>query len=382
MYDLTFVDSVRRAWNGDVKLLAFIVVIFSGIWPYAKNIILIIAWYLPMTARQRTWVLLWLKRLSKYTLVDVFAVITILVGTLLQMNVGGTLAVTRAEPRGAIIAFFVATLWEFLQIEWTVQQNEHHLQNHPSEQNRAEGGEQEGPQDKDSFLGAMRFRTDWIHDTNTVPCRNTSLLRIIVSGILLLTTIALFVAGSMSEMVYFTSSGTSDSAPCKKSFNLVTLGNEMISDLALTQNDAIPAVWTLYIAYMLLVLIQPMAVHLVQILILLFDIRHAALCRFADMFWGFASVEVLLMGVFVIEYRFEKFVAFLAGRDNADFFQLTAELGVGFYLLIIYSILAGLLGYFLNCAAFEYHQMDPYHKVHHVWTKILPVGFSVAAADS
>jgi hypothetical protein len=102
-YELTFIRSIQDAWNGDAQLLAIIIVLFSGIWPYAKNIILIIVWYTPMKKRNQEGVILWLSRLSKYTLVDVFAVVGVLVGVQLQLNVGGTDAVIRAEPRFGII---------------------------------------------------------------------------------------------------------------------------------------------------------------------------------------------------------------------------------------------------------------------------------------
>lgn len=102
-YELTFVRSIKDAWTGDAKLLAIIIVLFSGIWPYAKNIILVIVWYTPMSMKRQSEIIVWLSRLSKYTLVDVFAVIGVLVGVQLQLNVGGTDAVIRAEPRFGII---------------------------------------------------------------------------------------------------------------------------------------------------------------------------------------------------------------------------------------------------------------------------------------
>jgi hypothetical protein len=102
-YELTFVRSIKDAWNGDAQLLAIIVILFSGIWPYAKNIILVIVWYTPMSIKRQSEIILWLSRLSKYTLVDVFAVIGVLGGVQLQLNVGGTDAVIRAEPRFGII---------------------------------------------------------------------------------------------------------------------------------------------------------------------------------------------------------------------------------------------------------------------------------------
>lgn len=113
-YELTFVRSMKDAWHGDAKILAVIIVLFSMIWPYAKSIILVIVWYTPMSRKRQSDIILWLCRLSKFTLVDVFAVVGVLVGVQLQLNVGGTDAVIRAEPRFGIIVsvsslFFLVT---------------------------------------------------------------------------------------------------------------------------------------------------------------------------------------------------------------------------------------------------------------------------------
>ena len=117
VYNITYGQSIADAWNGGAKFLAIIIVLFSGIWPYVNNIILVVVWYVPMTIRRQSSILLWLSRLSKYTLVDVFAVIGILVGVQITLNIGSMSFVSRAEPRFAIIAFFLATAWEFVQIE-------------------------------------------------------------------------------------------------------------------------------------------------------------------------------------------------------------------------------------------------------------------------
>lgn len=71
-YDLEFFSAVKVAWNEDARLLAIIVMIFSGIWPYTKNVILAVAWCVPMTTARRDWILTQLRRLGKYTLVDVY----------------------------------------------------------------------------------------------------------------------------------------------------------------------------------------------------------------------------------------------------------------------------------------------------------------------
>ena len=72
VYEILFFDAIHTAWFNNAKLLAVIVVTFSGIWPYAKNLLLMLAWYLPLRTGQRSRLLRWLRRLGKYTLVDIY----------------------------------------------------------------------------------------------------------------------------------------------------------------------------------------------------------------------------------------------------------------------------------------------------------------------
>jgi hypothetical protein len=416
VYELTFVNGIRKAWFGDAKFLAILIIVFSGIWPYAKNLILIYIWYRPMTVKTRTSVLTWLLRLSKYTLVDVFAVICVLVGVLLQLNVAGVDVVTRAEPRPAIIAFLVATVWEFTQIEWTVHLHNRHIpfdddkedkkEEEDNDQEKEEGNvrhsnnhnhnngptiqngdddKKDGDDDKedtDQLLDAMRFRTKLSSNEECVKPSNLFAMTVWVF-VLLVTSIALYVAGATTDLIRFRSSsasglapsGEDETAPCEKSYNLVTFGNAMLSDLAMTNNSAKPGTWTLYISYVVLVLLLPIDVHILQIIILTCAVlgvdkkKYEKVCRVTSSLWGFSCIEVLLMGLFAIEYRFEKFVKAIGG-ENAEFIEVTSDLGTAFYIFIAYAVTSGLLQYFIHCADSEYYKIDPYHKVHVVWTQL------------
>jgi hypothetical protein len=388
VYKLTFASSIRKAWFGDAKGLAILVIIFSGIWPYAKNLILIYLWYRPMTVEARTSILTWLLRLSKYTLVDVFAVIAILVGVLLELTPAGRDVAIRAEPRPAIVAFFLATLWEFTQIEWTVHLHNRHVHNGDEEppsdhgdddkEKQTPAAEEGTPSSNNSFLMAMRFRTKLSSNKNedcVAPANFAGMWLWVV--FLLVATLALYLSGASTELIQFTSKGVGDNAGCEKSYNLVTFGNAMVSTLALTDNDALAGTWTLYVAYVILVLFLPIVVHCLQIIILTMAYmnvdkrKYKRLCRVASSLFGFSSVEVLLLGIFAIEYRFEKFVTALAGNANAEFFEITSSLGPAFFVLIGYSFASGLLQYFIYCATTEYYKIDPYHKVHLMWTYLM-----------
>jgi len=384
VYELTFINSVHKAWNSDAKFLAFIIVFFSGIWPYVKKLLLLWVWYKPQLEKSRTSVLTWLLRLSKYTLVDVFAVIAVLVGTLLELGVGGQEVATRAEPRPSIIAFLLCTVWEFIQIEWVV-----HCHNKlvhydgdatNSKKEHSSAAKEEDPTEKDDsghLLDAMRFRTKLSSDENALAPANTMGIRLWVA-FLLVSSIVLYLAGAVTEIIQFTSFGAGDTVGCTRSFNLVTFGNTMVSDRAMTSNSRAAGSWTLYIAYVILVLFLPITVHCMQIVLLTLssigDINketNRRICKWTSILWGFSCVEVFLIALLTLEAKFEQFVAILAGEENAQFFTVSSSLGPAVYVFLAYFVVSGLLQYFIYCATAEYYHIDPYHKVHILWTKLL-----------
>ena len=52
VYSISFVDSIRDAANGGAWWLVIILACLSGIWPYLKNVIMMVAWFVPMTTKQ------------------------------------------------------------------------------------------------------------------------------------------------------------------------------------------------------------------------------------------------------------------------------------------------------------------------------------------
>ena len=343
VYNVTFVKSIDDAWNGDARLLAVIIVVFSGIWPCGfdagsprrsrsrfscppshpflrlstdlKNVILVIIWYLPATRNTQSATLLWLSRLSKYTLVDVFAVVGILVGVQLQLNVGGTEAVTRAEPRFGIIAFFLATVWEYLQIELVKGMYERKF----------------APPESGGGQARLHFPRLW------------------TPAVILLASVALYIAGAMTELVYFQS--TELQSVCRRSYNLLTLGNALTNDVSMTSNSAAGMSWILYLSYVVLNLAFPIVVHLMQAVFIVGwsrSKRLAKLIEYTLAVWCFACIEVLLIGIFAVEYKFPNLVNKIAGESNSAFLEIDSDLGIGFYLLIAYSVVAGFLQYTLR----------------------------------
>jgi hypothetical protein len=359
VYEVQFFKAIHTAWTSDARLLAVIVVAFSGIWPYAKNVILVFTWYLKLTEKQRTWILKWLHRLGKYTLIDIYIVILLCVGVLIEMTVAdGVPVLVKGEPRSAIVAFLVATLWEFVHFEWMTKLHEKHM-------HRGLGQRQEmtGP-----LLSALRFKHSRDSDHEGKVFKFSMGLKLFAL-ILLVTTFSLFLVGSSVELVRFTSVRPEEPGGCTRSYNLYTAATEMVSPFMLHGSKHKLGIWIMYISYLFLCAVCNLIVHCIQVLVLVFDVKNSTMCRFANQAWAFASVDVLIIGVYCIEFKFEKMIGAMAGNKGSQFFGIDSAKGPGFYILIAYSVLSAFLQYIFNSAVSEYYRFDPYHKLDYIWTK-------------
>jgi hypothetical protein len=61
----------------------------------------------------------------------------------------------------------------------------------------------------------------------------------------------------------------------------------------------------------------------------------------------------------------------LAGDEGAALFEVTSELGPGFFVLIAYTISGGLVHYFFSHAVSDYYGLDPHYQVDAFWTMLL-----------
>lgn len=291
VYELTFIHSIKDAWVGDAKLLAVIIVLFSGIWPYLKKVIIVIIWYAPTTVERQSATLLWLSRLSKYTLVDVFAVIGLIVGLQLQLKIAGLENIIRAEPRFGILAFFLATVWEYFEIELIKAMHDRKI---------SEGGLSNG-----STSRLVEIEGDG--EKGDGPERHhPPFSKLVVPVCILGISIGLYVAGSMSQILSFESTDFGSNRVCIRSYNMVSLGMALINEISLTDNPAAGQTWTLFISYLLLIFILPILTHLLQVGYIVGWYRSQTLkllVGWTSSIWCFACIEVLLIGIFAMEYK-------------------------------------------------------------------------------
>mmetsp|Transcript_2764 Transcript_2764/g.4053 ORF Transcript_2764/g.4053 Transcript_2764/m.4053 type:complete len:1455 (+) Transcript_2764:100-4464(+) len=77
-FEFSMVKSTIEMWNAGARALAILIVIFSGVWPYTKQLITLVLWFLPTTrvsSKRRGKILRLLDVLGKWSMIDVFVLL-------------------------------------------------------------------------------------------------------------------------------------------------------------------------------------------------------------------------------------------------------------------------------------------------------------------
>lgn len=76
-------QSTVDMWNHGGKELALLILLFSGVWPYTKQLITLALWFLPppvVSCNRRGQFLLWLDILAKWSMIDIFVMLITVAG--------------------------------------------------------------------------------------------------------------------------------------------------------------------------------------------------------------------------------------------------------------------------------------------------------------
>ena len=76
-------QSTIDLWNSGAKELALLILLFSGVWPYTKQLITFALWFLPpsvVSCTRRGQFLLWLDILAKWSMIDIIVMLITVAG--------------------------------------------------------------------------------------------------------------------------------------------------------------------------------------------------------------------------------------------------------------------------------------------------------------
>ena len=77
-FEFSMARSTIDIWKAGGKELAILIGLFSGVWPYTKQLISLTLWFLPpriVTVQRRGSIFLWLDTLGKWSMVDIFVLV-------------------------------------------------------------------------------------------------------------------------------------------------------------------------------------------------------------------------------------------------------------------------------------------------------------------
>lgn len=113
LFTFSLANTARDMWNAKIYPLFFLVVVMSGIWPYCKLILMLVAWIIPTTmmrARTREKLLLALDALGKFSLVDTYVLVLMLVAFRTHIDVSKNVLVdVFVTPETGFYSFLIAT---------------------------------------------------------------------------------------------------------------------------------------------------------------------------------------------------------------------------------------------------------------------------------
>jgi len=106
--------TVSEMYHAKVYTLMMLVLVFSGIWPYVKMLLLLLSFVVPqvyLSLQKREKMLIWLDALGKYSLVDSFVLVLMLVSFRFHIDVAGLGAIdSYVIPEFGFYSFMFATI--------------------------------------------------------------------------------------------------------------------------------------------------------------------------------------------------------------------------------------------------------------------------------
>jgi uncharacterized paraquat-inducible protein A len=302
--DISYVYSVRKAWEGAAYGIAVLIVVCSGFWPYFKNLLLLLCWFAPMSVRCRGQILGWTNRLGRFCLVDVFAVCLLVTAVDFHMINNTTHIIT--ESRVAICTFAIAGISTLVQGEWIMRR---HTQAAEAEALALGDGADEvvsvmeEPEDRDRERGH-------VGDCNTLGYRRQAGVasgvervlsnhpsRALVRPVLAVQALVLIAMGCFAPGIHFEVTDNSNGVETKssKTFSIASMGVG-VAQRVQSESGFLAAV------YILFVVVVPLACGLCLALVCCFPAitRARALQQAALALSSFAMLDVFLVAAFAI----------------------------------------------------------------------------------
>jgi hypothetical protein len=114
IFHFTLDETVQDMWHAHTYLLSILLSLFSGLWPFLKLLTMFFSLLLPtssLSSLSRSWILSWMDVLGKWSLLDIFFMVILLVAFEFELSLGKDITVILyVEPRWGFYSFLLATI--------------------------------------------------------------------------------------------------------------------------------------------------------------------------------------------------------------------------------------------------------------------------------
>eukprot|EP01084_Bolivina_argentea_P205248 350666_1 len=113
LFKFTLSNSVKDMWNAGLYPLSMLICGFSGVWPYVKLAMILVCWVTPLkalNARIRENILMFLDALGKYSLIDAYVLVLMMVAFRFTIK-PPTSWVPLDVPNPGLIDVFCQPMW-------------------------------------------------------------------------------------------------------------------------------------------------------------------------------------------------------------------------------------------------------------------------------
>lgn len=305
--------TVKEMYQASVYTLMLLVLVFSGIWPYVKLLMMMVAWTCPVTIisfDRREQILVWLDALGKYSLVDSFVLVLMLVSFKFHIEFPGLVTIDSfVIPAFGFYLFLTATVLSlvighavtFLH-RWSKlpdipsSSSKESISSHCYSIARALGNRQSARLSK---KGSMTW------------------------GLIAITCIVTLGVGSINKSFTFAFEGLIGIVmgdDRRNSYSLLSLGTSLPLSVEDPKNFGI---WCIQWTFFFFALMMPF-ICILTILILFYVPmslkRQQTVFMIAEITNAWSAVEVFLLSIIASMLELSQFAAFMVG-DHCDFLQ-------------------------------------------------------------
>jgi hypothetical protein len=301
LFSFSLGNTISEMYQAGIYVLLSIVVIFSGIWPYVKLLMMLWAWITPesmFSAKNRGKLLFSLDALSKFSLVDTFVLVIMMVSFRFHLALGESAMVdVFVNPRFGFYGFLIATTFSLLA---------GHIELHMHRRS--------APTDSHCARRVSLFSHRYSCDGRKFVF--TSIFKGLLVGLMIIT-IGLLAVGSFKKTFTFEFGGLAGAVlgdDNQKSYSLISIGTSIPNSV---EDFDGPGIMFLQVVYFFYATIMPFACLLALSILMVVPMKRSQQelwLTAAEVANAWSAIEVFLLSIVAALFEISTFASFIVGH--------------------------------------------------------------------